>query len=1217
MRLCEARLCAGRGLARHCRPCQEALEPRVLLSAVLEDSCPSLGPQGQPGGSIEIASWSPLVSADAPLSFGWAIGIDSDSPTGGSGKTIARDSAGNLYVSGQYTGVEDFDPGPGVYQLPYGGSQDAFIAKYTANGDLLWAGSLNRTVSDLLNDVAVDGAGNVYFVLSFADTLDVDPGPGVVNVTSAGYSDVCIVKLNASGQLVWAQTVGSASSEAVNKVAVSSSGDLAIAGTFNSNVDFDPGPGEFRLSAASTKGYLLRLDTSGNFIWAGALGDWSTLVSDMAFDADGNLYVAGQFQGTVDFDPGTGTASLVSAGSSDAYLLTLGYYGDFGAVSQIGGTGAQTAAKLAIDPADGSVRLAGTYVGTTDFDPGAGSYPLTPADTVYYGYVLALDDSGGFSWVSSLTNTSTLALGGLAVDAQGWTYLAGRFTGTTDFDPGPGQIARTGPGIFVTGLMPAGQLGWVQNLKPGADTMVCSALAIGADGSVYTTGKFAGWMDFDPTPGVCPRSVSSSGGVFIWCLKPRALSGSIWDDADEDSVREAGEPALSGAAVRLYMDNGDGLFTAADSLIRTVVTDAEGLWEVESAAPATYWAIVDESSPPLAGKQPTGWLAQPRLIDWTQEDISGIDFGYHQPTASISGRVWLDADGDGVREAGEAGLTGPAVELFEAGADHVRGTADDRSVSVQAVAGDGTYTFSGLVAGEYFVRFRVMPYCVFSPPEAGGDDSADSDADGIGASPLLSVAAGQSLAAVDAGVGGQAPAFGQAWALGGPSVGNTSESVYYITLDAVGGLVAAGLTTGTRDADPGPGEALLSGTGTCAFVLRQTPQGSLQWARLLTGAVFSVSSVAADGAGNVYLGGRFSGGNVDFDPGPGLAPSQATSGGFVLKLDAEGNFVWVYQSKATVSGLAVDDAGAVTVVGTFQYTVDFDCGPAVVSVTSTSSSLDAYVLRLNAAGEFQWVRTMGSDSTDWAYDACLDEVGNVYVTGQFGGTVDFDPGPATVNLTAGSRSAFVWKLNPAGEYLQAIQLGAGGQVTGMCIALDSNGDIVLAGKFLGTTDLDPGPGTFTVSNAEGVDDAFLVRLTAAGELRWATGLVSTNGYLEIRGLVLDQAGNVYLGGRFSGTLDADPSAGIHRLPSNIGPLWLKYNADGGLVWSLAIRADPNNQAADKGGDILVTRDGEVVVAGAAATGVDFDPSAGLYTLSTLGTSGFVARYPQRPITGTV
>src|SRR3954469_1784815 len=136
---------------------------------------------------------------------------------------------------------------------------------------------------------------------------------------------------------------------------------------------------------------------------------------------------------------------------------------------------------------------------------------------------------------------------------------------------------------------------------------------------------------------------------------------------------------------------------------------------------------------------------------------------------------------------------------------------------------------------------------------------------------------------------------------------------------------------------------------------------------------------------------------------------------------------------------------------------------------------------------FKWAKQMGGEGANAAGGSiAVDAAGNVYTTGDFSGTADFDPGPATYNLTsAGTYDMFISKLDSSGNFIWAKQMGgnsAGNYVSGSSITLDAAGNVYTTGDFSGTADFDPGPGIFTLS---AIRASFVLKLAADGNFIWA------------------------------------------------------------------------------------------------------------------------------------
>ncbi|MEJ7740457.1 MAG: SBBP repeat-containing protein [Chitinophagaceae bacterium] len=391
-----------------------------------------------------------ISKLDASGNFVWAKQIGGNSAVGYS---IAVDVTGNVYTTGDFNGIVDFDPGPGTYEL--NGIYDIFISKLDASGNFVWAINMGGTSGDIGNSIAVDSTGSVYTTGYFLGTADFDPGPGTAFLTASNNnSDVFVSKLDASGNFVWAINMGGTSGDIGNSIAVDSTGSVYTTGYFLGTADFDPGPGTAFLTASNNNSdvFVSKLDASGNFVWAKNIGGSAPdYAFSIAIDASSNVYTTGVFQGTADFDPGAGTFNLTSAGGPDIFISKLDVSGDFLWAKNMGGTSADFSYSIKID-ASGNVYTTGYFLGTADFDPGPGTVNLTGSFDIF---VSKLDASGNFVWAINMGGTSGDIGNSIAVDTSGYVYATGYFGNTADFDPGPGIFNLTSDGIdiFVVKLM--------------------------------------------------------------------------------------------------------------------------------------------------------------------------------------------------------------------------------------------------------------------------------------------------------------------------------------------------------------------------------------------------------------------------------------------------------------------------------------------------------------------------------------------------------------------------------------------------------------------------------------------------------------------------------------------------------------------------------------------------------------------------------------------
>lgn len=441
--------------------------------------------------------------------------------------SMAIDASGNIYSSGYFEGTVDFDPGAGIFNMTSAGSADVFILKLDSAGNFIWAKSMGGGSNERGYFIALDntGSGAVYVSGDFYGTADFDPGAGVFNMTSAGSGDIFISRLDTSGNFVWAKAMAGTSYQIGYSMCYDPSGGgfVYITGWFNGTVDFDPGSGVFNLTTPIIDDdmFITKLDASGNFIWAkqitGSTGSdhGNSIVIDTA--GGGDVYSTGVFIGTPDFDPGPGVFNLTSqALTSDAFILKLDSAGNFVWAKALLGTGNDRGLSLVLDQAgSGAVFTTGTFEGTGDFDPGAGVFNLTAAGSRDI-YISKLDSSGNFIWAKAMGGTGSDIGNSIAVDSLGNVYTTGEFAGTGDFDPGAGVYNLTSAGsadAFLSALDSSGNFVWAK-VVGGTSSDVGAAVALNpvGNGNLHLGGNF---LSPTITLGSTTLIISSARDFFI------------------------------------------------------------------------------------------------------------------------------------------------------------------------------------------------------------------------------------------------------------------------------------------------------------------------------------------------------------------------------------------------------------------------------------------------------------------------------------------------------------------------------------------------------------------------------------------------------------------------------------------------------------------------------------------------------------------------------
>jgi hypothetical protein len=333
------------------------------------------------------------------------------------GNDIAVDANGNSYVTGYFWGNATF----GNTTLTSSSSEyvDIFVAKMDINGNWLWAQQAGGTSGDEGYSIAVDANGNSYITGCFWGSATF----GATTLTSSGNEDIFIAKLDINGNWLWAKQAGGTSYDIGYGIAVDDNGNSYVTGYFSSIATF----GNTTLTSSSSEYadiFVAKLDSSGNWLWAKKAGgtSWDHGYG-IAVDANGNSYVTGYFYGSATF----GTTTLTSSGSYDIFVAKMDSNGNWLWVKQAGGTNEDGGISIAIN-ANGNSYITGVFEESATF----GTTTLTSSGSQDI-FVAKLDINGNWLWAKQAGGTGYDDGCGIAVDANGNSYVTGYFYGNAIF----------------------------------------------------------------------------------------------------------------------------------------------------------------------------------------------------------------------------------------------------------------------------------------------------------------------------------------------------------------------------------------------------------------------------------------------------------------------------------------------------------------------------------------------------------------------------------------------------------------------------------------------------------------------------------------------------------------------------------------------------------------------------------------------------------------
>jgi hypothetical protein len=401
---------------------------------------------------------------------------------------------------------------------------------------------------------------------------------------------------------------------------------------------------------------------------------------------------------------------------------------------------------------------------------------------------------------------------------------------------------------------------------------------------------------------------------------------------------------------------------------------------------------------------------------------------------------------------------------------------------------------------------------------------------------------------------------------------------------------------------------------------RCTPVEGLESRRLLAGDFVSAfqfapvtgfspksqpPALAVDPSGNVAIAGTFATTTVDLDPGAGttnLVTAATVGDTYVARYSAAGALLWARQ---LASGTAFNDAviatdvatdadGSVYVTGHFSGPVDFD--PGAGDHTLTAARQEVFVLKLDNAGAFRWVReitTSRADGTMAGGSLIVDGGRNVFYTAvadmdQFGiynGNVlvgKLDPGGAPV---WSRRTLHIEPQDSATLTAEAHSLPD--------LVTDSAGNVIVSGTFYQRTAFGAGEVHATrLSGGNVGGSVFVWKLDPSGDTLWA---VSQGDGSDTRGhgIAVDAGDNLYTAGSFKLQADFDPARHGQTVLSDFGTSISAYvskiSPAGTLIWARMLGRRVGGYGFSFADAVAVAPDGSVYTAGRFGEKVDLDP----------------------------
>lgn len=400
--------------------------------------------------------------------------------------------------------------------------------------------------------------------------------------------------------------------------------------------------------------------------------------------------------------------------------------------------------------------------------------------------------------------------------------------------------------------------------------------------------------------------------------------------------------------------------------------------------------------------------------------------------------------------------------------------------------------------------------------------------------------------------------------------GSAQEKIIAMNIDNSGNIYLSGYFSGDIDFDPGPDSLIYNSTNGQRelFILKMDASENVLWVKTLIGNSAEYGfSIEFDETGNVYLAGAYFE-TVDFDPGPDEYNLTAVGlrDAFLLKLDTDGNFIWVKTIGAAASesviDFIIDENGNITLLVFYQVSADFDPGVGEFILT-TENVNNAGLLKLDANGNFLWAKNSFQGGSVSFVGLKEDSKGNLYAGGRVSGSnpVDFDAGAGETLVTPDGTDICLLKLDSLGDFIWVRSMGDDHSDECTDFVVDSNDDIIMTGTYRNTTDFDPGPDTYILPAINSSYESFVCKFNESGEFIWAAPIYGVNSEFS-ESIKLDDQNNIYTTGGFAATTDFDPGVGAVILSAEILDIYiLKLSPAGEYIWVEAYGGPGNENAS--------------------------------------------------------
>lgn len=1061
--------------------------------------------------------------------------------TSGFGGSIAilnstKDANNNMYYVGYFYNTADFDPSSNEANLTSIGTYDTFISKYDAQGNYLWAKKIGGTAGNIISGNITIGGNFLYVTGNYTGTVDFDPSNNVSNLTAVSNSDVFLARYDLNGFYVLSKSIGGIGAVSVANDIKFLNNQIVITGYFSGTVDFDPSAtNNYDLISARKDYFLAKFNSSLVLQWAiNEGGTFDEEGKSVAFDSGGNILVAATQQtcstrfdywfGNVNVANNTNgfiTSSqvLTQNYSSCNRLLVPNLLNNEPAAADVlfnisfstltgsdGSTGTTYINQIVTQKTINGVvyncyfYATGTYSIFTGLVTLNYEYRLYNATTnVFYqnlwtgtitislqyslpdNYVLnyakitylkKYNNDGVVTWsknIGALSNNNVANnYNKINLDSANNIFVTGTYSLYSDFDPSTNTNALTPSGNdgFISKYDTNGNYLWAKNIgTTGTDQVMSSCLD--PFGSLYIIGSYTGTsIDIDPSAGIFNLnstdgknffSVFDTNGNFISANPCNAVNNSIVIDSNYDI-------------------NLSGSFSGYKDLDATANTD----YFYSQTTNAFFSKYGNYGGYYLFSKQ----LGNKAALSTT--NFIGVDTQHNIYRAgNISGTIDLDPS---------------------ANTANINCVSNSNDIFFAKYNANGNYVWGKTITGTQAKTITAMNIDPNGNMYVAGYFSGTVDFD-----PSANTAESTATFSTDTNfynlfIAKYDNNGNFLW------VKNMSGYIYpikEIVFDANGNFYFQGIYWfDVVDIDPSPSNSIyLTPTGLRdTYFVKFDSQGNLIWAKTINGQ--DAGSIPFSYRGDIVLQGNYlyltgwMQGTCAFDPSNNSINNLTTlsTDGYFAKYDLNGNYISANVLQDIDGGgfsqnysITVDSNNNMYLISIFQGTYDFDPSPDSANYVTSTDFSSVAISKINQNGSLDWVNIIPLNDNSYidlnteSPEIFVNSNNQLLVLANFGGAIDFDSSAndfivtSSTNLDANSDTNIVLaKYNTAdGAFVAANKID--GQYNGSMISavLDSNNDILMSGRLLGTADFDFSSSVQNLTSASVIYDSFYAKYNEA------------------------------------------------------------------------------------------------------------------------------------------